>query len=78
MIGRFLVIRPVPPALFDDKEALYDALRPIWNEELQNKAGIPLVGPLHYKRLEFVSPELASFVPYVPIAIHGPAETMAP
>jgi hypothetical protein len=82
MIGRFVVVQPVPPAFFADTELMYSCLRPMWENEVAEQFGEPVIGPLFYKRLTVALG--AAFITewmragYIPIMIHGPAYTATP
>lgn len=69
-IQRFALIQPVPKVMYDDREFLYSMLRDIWESNLRDNAGIPLEGPLFYRRL---NSRIIDVRPYIPILIHGPA-----
>jgi hypothetical protein len=56
--------------MYDDKEFLYSVLRDIWETILRDNAGIPLEGPLFYRRLNH---KIIDVRPNIPILIHGPA-----
>lgn len=69
-IQRFVIIQPIPKTLYADKEFLYSVLRDIWESNLRDNAGIPLEGPLFYRRLNH---KIIDVRPNIPILIHGPA-----
>ena len=77
MIARFLIVQPVPPRIYEDRDLLYDLIRTIWERELYQQGGLPLTGPLFCKRLEFIDPAFDTFHPYIPVMIHGPAGNQA-